>query len=268
MTNDRVINIQGVHNIRDLGGLVGLDGRKIVKDRLIRSSRLIQMQEDGFEYFGKINLTMIMDLRTSMEADVRPDPEVAGAKNIRIRVLSEDPKEMGAAYGMVARSKNEADSLIQLVIDGFDMGDVYLDFVNMPCACEGMSTALKLIAAQPANEAILWHCNGGKDRTGTLTAFLLTILGVSWDDILDDFEMTNQFFKDQIDYLQNLARSKTDDQRVIDTMQDIAGVSRKNMEKALNSIISQYGSIMKYIKVVLKVTDEEIQQIRDKYLEK
>jgi len=68
MNDERVIHIEGVHNIRDLGGLTGLDGRKIKKDLLIRSSRLILMEQDGYDYFKKINLTTVLDMRTTFEA--------------------------------------------------------------------------------------------------------------------------------------------------------------------------------------------------------
>ena len=166
-------------------------------------------------------------------------------------------------YGTVL----QAAALVKLLADGFDMSGVYMEFVQQPFAISGMSKALKLIAAQPEGEALLYHCNGGKDRTGTLTVFLLTILGVDKDTIMDDFEMTNIFFKDEIERLRGIARTITDDEKVIAGMQDIAGVSRSNMDKAMEFIIAEYGSVMDYIRNVLKVTDDEIARIRDKYLE-
>lgn len=265
--NNRVINIEGVHNIRDLGGLTGLDGRKIRKNLLIRSSRLILIQEDGLKYFKDINLRTIIDMRTTFEAKKRPDPEIEGVAYYRIGVLSEKPEEMGATYSMLARAGNEDQALVQLLADGFDMSRVYMDFVEQPFAIHGMSSALKMIAAQPEGEALLYHCNGGKDRTGTLTVFLLTILGVDQDTIMDDFEMTNLYFADEIERLQNVARSITDDEKVISGMQTIAGVSRRNMDLAMDSIVEKYGSVMTYITDVLEITDEEINEIRRKYLE-
>ena len=267
MTDERVIHIEGVHNIRDLGGHTGLGGRKIRKNKLIRSSRLIQIQQDGLDFFKKINLTAILDMRTSLEAERRPDPEIEGVAYHRIGVLSEDPKEMGATYGMLARSANEEGAIVKLLSDGFDMSGVYMEFVQQPYAIGGMGKALKMIAAHPEDEAILYHCNGGKDRTGTLTVFLLTILGVDKDAIMDDFEMTNFFFKDEIERLQGIARDMGADDKVVAGMQDIAGVSRSNMDRAMEFIISEYGSVMNYIRNVLGVTDEEIKRIRDKYLE-
>lgn len=267
MDDSRVIHIEGVHNIRDLGGLTGLDGRKIKKDLLIRSSRLILMQQDGYDYFKKINLTTVLDMRTTFEAQKRPDPDIPGVTFHHIGVLAEDSDEMGATYGMLARSANEEEALVKLLADGFDMSGVYMEFVQQPFAIAGMGKALKLIAAQREGEALLYHCNGGKDRTGTLTVFLLTILGVDKDTIMDDFEMTNIFFEDEIERLRGIARTMTSDERVIAGMQDIAGVSRINMDKAMEFIISKYGSVMNYIRDPLGVREDEINRIREKYLE-
>ena len=265
--NERIINIEGVHNIRDLGGIEGLDGRRIKPDRLIRSSRLIQMGEDGFRYFKKINLTTILDLRTAYEAAKRPNPVIEGVKTYSISVLDEKADTTNATYGMLAGAVSEEEALVKLLMGGFTMSSVYLDFVKQEHAMAGMKQALELIAAQPEGEAILWHCNGGKDRTGTLTLFLLTILGADRTDIWEDFEQTNVSFADEIARLKAVAAQYTDDERVSREMESIAGVSRANMQGALDFIDAQYGSLMNYIRNAIGITDETIETIRNKYLE-
>lgn len=267
MDTERAIHISGIQNIRDLGGLVGLDGRKIRKLQVIRSSRLINMGEDGFRFFKDIHLSTVIDLRTSAEAEKRPNPKMDGVTMYRIGVLGEDRMQMGEAYNTIAHSQNEDDAMVAIMERGFDMSNVYMNFIKLPSAVAGMKRALDIIADLPEGEAILYHCNGGKDRTGTLTVFLLTILGVSMDDIADDFEMTNLFFKDEIERLKDYARTKTTDQRVIDSMQDIGGVSRRNMQKVVDTLTSEYGSVIDYVKKGLGVDDAMIQKIRDRYLE-
>lgn len=264
--NERVITIKGVSNIRDLGGLTGLDGRRIKKDLLIRSGRLAGLQEDGLEYFKKINLKTIIDLRTSFEANESPDPVIDGVDYKWIGVMSEDPAELDEAAGVLARASEE-ERLVLIIKGGFDMSRVYLDAVSQKTAIKGMGDALRIMAHMQEGEAVLYHCNAGKDRTGTLTAFLLTILGVDMETILEDFELTNQFFAGDIEKLKAFARTITDDQKAIDSMEAIGGVSRHNMEMALESVINRCGSVMNYITDVLGITDEEIQEIRRKYLE-
>ena len=45
--------------------------------------------------------------------------------------------------------------------------------------------------AQDVNQPAVFHCSAGKDRTGVLGATILGVLGVSRDDIVSDFLLTN-----------------------------------------------------------------------------
>ncbi|MEI6736839.1 MAG: tyrosine-protein phosphatase, partial [Actinomycetes bacterium] len=46
------------------------------------------------------------------------------------------------------------------------------------------------IVAQRANHPVIVHCTAGKDRTGVVTAMVLEILGISHQDIADDYHAT------------------------------------------------------------------------------
>jgi hypothetical protein len=41
--------------------------------------------------------------------------------------------------------------------------------------------------ADPGNLPLLYHCAGGRDRTGVMTALLLRLLGVDWQTVIEDF---------------------------------------------------------------------------------
>jgi len=47
--------------------------------------------------------------------------------------------------------------------------------------------------ADPERLPAVFHCTGGKDRTGISAALLLEFLGVSRDDVLDDYELTARY---------------------------------------------------------------------------
>lgn len=48
------------------------------------------------------------------------------------------------------------------------------------------------VLADPTRGAVVFHCAAGKDRTGVVAAMLLAVLGVSDDDIVADYALTNQ----------------------------------------------------------------------------
>ncbi len=46
---------------------------------------------------------------------------------------------------------------------------------------------------QPDGVPAVFHCTGGKDRTGMAAALLLSWLGVNRETVLDDYELTNRY---------------------------------------------------------------------------
>src|SRR5918996_443822 len=50
--------------------------------------------------------------------------------------------------------------------------------------------ALAAIASEVADHPTVFHCTAGKDRTGIVAALVLALLGVSEDDIVADYVLT------------------------------------------------------------------------------
>ena len=66
-----------LYNFRDLGGLVGAEGRKVRKHRLLRSGNLAELTAHDVEVLQNVyQLRNIADLRT--KAETEQDPDVAG----------------------------------------------------------------------------------------------------------------------------------------------------------------------------------------------
>jgi protein-tyrosine phosphatase len=74
------------------------------------------------------------------------------------------------------------------------MADVYRDFVADPRQREMFGAALRLLCI-PGRLPALYHCSGGKDRSGWMTAIVLTILGVSADQVLRDYLLSNDLHR-------------------------------------------------------------------------
>ena len=75
------IPLCGVENTRDLGGFETTDGRKIKKHRLIRSGELAKLTKGDIEKLkNEYNLKIVIDLRTDMEIEHKPDPEIDGVE--------------------------------------------------------------------------------------------------------------------------------------------------------------------------------------------
>jgi hypothetical protein len=59
---------------------------------------------------------------------------------------------------------------------------------------EAFGAALRLVCA-PGRLPLLYHCSGGKDRTGWMTAIVLTALGVPRELVLRDYLLSNDFHR-------------------------------------------------------------------------
>lgn len=159
----RLVYLPGVGNSRDLGGWVGLDGRRVRQGRIYRSAALESLK--GGKRFSKVkpeNAAEIVrryGIRT--ELDLRSESEIAG---IDSSVLGPSVKWVNLHAGFYAgalceRGRKEYRAIF----------DLFLDESRYP---------------------IIYHCAAGQDRTGTLSFTLNALLGVSEDDLFRDWEMS------------------------------------------------------------------------------
>ena len=89
-----LLPVNSILNPRDLGGIVGLDGRKIKTHRLIRTGTLTRMSDEDTQFLKNYGLTTIIDLRSKSERKDHPDPQIEGVKNISLP-LSEEEGTLG-----------------------------------------------------------------------------------------------------------------------------------------------------------------------------
>ena len=67
------------------------------------------------------------------------------------------------------------------------------------------------LLADPTRRPLVFHCSHGIHRTGTGAAILLSLLGVPWDTVRDDYLLSNVFRADEVrarlEQLRSLAAS-------------------------------------------------------------
>lgn len=129
-----------------------------------------------------LGLRLILDLRSGSEAAEQPDYVPDGARLVRICGLCHpDGSEISFSPGDIEKllkgkkdeEHNLADAMYQQMI-----------FRN--------KAYKELFRALEAGETpILFHCSGGKDRTGVAAMLILLALGASDETICQDFVRTN-----------------------------------------------------------------------------
>jgi protein-tyrosine phosphatase len=161
-------------NARGLDGLAGLVG----PGRLYRMGRREWLTERGWQQAWDDGVRTVIDLRNADEVGRRcTDPLVPDGAAGRFLVLNlptEDPSDAGfrALSGPYLSSPRH-----------------YRD--NLERWPGKFAAVARAVAAAPPGGVVV-HCAAGRDRTGMVTALLLSACGVPVEDIADDYALAVQ----------------------------------------------------------------------------
>jgi protein-tyrosine phosphatase len=179
---DRRLHLSGAVNFRDLGGYLTTDVRRVRRGLVFRSDHLSRLTTQDQQLLQDLRFKAVCDLRTSREQQLAPDllPEDG---SILLLLLPVQADGFDPATAM-ERLRAGDDSWLSL--DFFiELYRRYLDDFGPV-----WGKVLGLVAS-PQNLPLVFHCTGGKDRTGICAALLLKVLGVREESIFLDQEHSN-----------------------------------------------------------------------------
>lgn len=178
---ERAIAIDGVFNVRDLGGYPTQDGRHVRSGLVYRSGHLSHLTSAGMAVWQTRDLRLICDLRTMEEVRNQPDRVPSGVQHQHLPVYDQNPSIAFNLRTMLAY-RGRMDEYFQ---------EGYLLFINDHAPA--FAAVLRQLA-EPGNLPAVLHCTAGKDRAGLTVALLLAILGVPQDLIIADYTQSNHAF--------------------------------------------------------------------------
>ena len=162
----RIVNVDGVSNVRDIGGYKAQGNSKVQYGLIYRGARLNAITDEGIATFTK-------ELGIKTELDVRYGTD--GGKAVDME---------GVAYkqfGMWAYNSILPDTC-QPKASGAGLFDAR--------TIDGIKGVFETIA-NPDNLPVYIHCTAGADRTGTICYLINGVLGVEYEGIVQDFELTS-----------------------------------------------------------------------------
>lgn len=152
----RFLTVDGIRNVRDIGGWTTEDGKTVQQGLLYRGSEMDGREEKTYSLTSAGMATMQKELGIQMEIDLRgpgyQDSLGAGVQYFSCNMAEYDTC-FKAEYGEEIR---------------------------------------KLFAqlAKPENYPVYLHCTYGTDRTGTVCALLEALLGVKQDQLIRDYKLS------------------------------------------------------------------------------
>ena len=173
----RALEWDGCLNVRDLGGVPLEGGGQTRYGVLVRADNIRKLSDAGWRALAGHGVVRIVDLRWPEELDEDP-PEGVQVDVVHVSLLGEfdvDYKDDIADY-------MAADDPIGYWASSYTQ--ILAEFH------QNFGRALAAIADAPDDGAVVFHCAGGKDRTGLVAALLLRLAGASIDDVAADYSLS------------------------------------------------------------------------------
>ena len=256
----KYVDIPGMNNTRDLGGMRTKDGRRIRSDMLYRSAKLSDLKDP--DWF-KEHVSLVVDMRSSQEVGESPDPEIPGVARLHLPIF-----ELQATGVTRDRESDSRMAAPDPEAAAKRMAAVYAHFVSDEFCLSQYRRFIRLLL-DPAEKPILWHCSGGKDRTGIAALFIQELLGVGREDIMADYLCTNVYLKEEVRHFVDAAVARSDGMEEAAKGAVLAFMEAREIYAftVYAEAEKRYGSFGAFLREGLGVSDAEREELRRRYLE-
>lgn len=158
----RIMNVDGVFNVRDVGGYVGYNDKRTKQGLLYRGGALDISSDHHYDVF--INLSEKGKQVLSKELKIKTEFDIRKKEEALFKTKSLIPNA----------------ELIYFPTNGY---------LSAFTQSEGYRDVFKALSNEKYYP-IYMHCTGGADRTGTVCFILNALLGVKESDLIHDYEIT------------------------------------------------------------------------------
>lgn len=273
----RHLAMSATANFRDYGGYHTQCGRQVRWGKLFRTGHMGEMNDRDIAVLSQLNIQAVCDFRRPEEAAKQPSLLPQGLQPTAI------PISPGSAIDLFSAISDQA--IDEAKIDAF-MQDINHDLViNHQPSYRAMFD--QLLASAEAGSII--HCSAGKDRTGFGGLLLLSALGVSDDNIMADYLLTNRYVKIEREIARWTANygpdqtetSAADSDKVkaareaINAHQGgfnhqalavILKVKSSYLQTAIDTIKAEFGSTISYLEQQIGLSPSELSRLKAAYL--
>jgi protein-tyrosine phosphatase len=243
VAGERRVPFKGVTNFRDLGGYPAGDGGRTRWGVVFRADALHRFTDADLAAYRRLGVRAVVDLRGDAERERAPNPVASH----QLALLDANPVGPRPDPGAL---RERIDGERQLALSYRRMLD------NAGPLFGRLLTGL----AQPDGLPAVFHCTGGKDRTGMTAALLLTWLGVPRQTVLDDYELTARWrtLEHQGDTLRMLLATGM----AHDAALGFLGAPRWVMAEALEALDAEHGGIEAYLRGPGRMREDTLAALR------
>ena len=253
------LRLNGAPAFRDLGGIVTADGRRIRPGELYRSEALLDLSDEDQAAVRNLKLRLVCDLRSESERSahpcmpwLRPEPRVMALD------LAAHLTPATAPFMERMRIAPGPDIALNVMMSTYNA---------LPRAC-GEALGAIFQALLSGESPLLVHCSAGKDRTGFVSAMLLSALGVPRERVFEDYLHTGTD-----GYSARVARTAMVMALILqkpldpESLATFSGVRRAYLEAAFTRLEAEWGSVDQYLADVADLDGRRRQLLQTLLLE-
>lgn len=232
--------LTGTRNTRELGGYRTRSGLVLKTHSILRSDALHNITREDARRLSEYGVRCVIDLRFPDEIERFPD-----------RIDFFDPAVRYEAYSLqdpVKRTKYTEEFPPS-------MWEMYCWMLDESQA--EFRAIFETIAAFP-DHCVLFHCTGGKDRTGMVAMLLLLLAGVDEETVIADYALTETVMKDL--FVQQTMELES---RGFTVPAYIMQSPPSNMEKTILRLKQGFGSAADYM-AGIGLKQRDIKTLREK----
>ncbi|MFN2101118.1 tyrosine-protein phosphatase [Altererythrobacter sp. MF3-039] len=258
MIRERFLPTTGIHNFRDYGGYRTGNGGHVRTGMLFRSGHHVGATDDDLQHFSDAGIRTVIDLRGLSEREAHPCRRIEGWRGEVIFYEGE------TASSPPHMDIDEHTTTVEFARNR--MMQLYTRMPRNPAMIEMFTRYFQILDERDG--ASLVHCFAGKDRTGVAATLLLHVLGVSREDQVSEFVLTNaaptfDVLKSQSapGIEERLGRPLDDD-----ALQALLGVHEDYIHHWIETAEADQGSLDGYIETKLGVDDALRARLNDKFV--
>jgi protein-tyrosine phosphatase len=263
--HENVVAIEGISNLRDIGGYPVRGGGRVRRGKVFRGEALVFSDaltkaaiftEDNAHAYKQLAVRTIIDLRGQNEADASPNawPRATGAELL--------------AFPMDAGGEGDASLIMRMLKDGklraFGVADLARFYAAMARMLAPMFGSGLNALAEPGRLPALVHCAAGKDRTGMFIAFLLEILGTSREHVVSNYAFTDVLRPNRVEHYRELLDEVGVDPEAVRSLFEAPA---EVMYMTLEGLDADFGSVEAFLVKQAGVTRATLQTLREELIE-
>ncbi|MFK7807855.1 MAG: tyrosine-protein phosphatase [Saprospiraceae bacterium] len=255
LVTERIVPMKGAINFRDLGGLPAGENRIVRWGRIFRSDKLSDLTKKDLKYMSDLDIKAVCDFRNDIEVEKDRDRLPEGVKYYQFAIADKEGKEHKRIKKEVLSKRLKGKAAKE-----------YFGYI-MTAFADSVATDFKPVIELLLNEEekdvpLLYHCTGGKDRTGLMSIVILSALGVEKEVVKNEYLMSN-FYR----FEENKKKSRRARLVGIDTETSsyAFAVQEEYFDRVFDVIENKYGGMDNYLELKFNLNEERRNELKKKY---